>query len=95
MDTTTLHQLAAEVQDQIDNALHLLGALDDALDDVIVLSGPSGIGPFRREEAMDRVAIFLRLAKEASRLAGAAGGKIELLVSKSERQRAAARRRTN
>lgn len=94
MDIPKLHQLAVDVQDKSDNAFYLLGALDDAFDDATDLSDPSDTGRDKRGEAMARVAVFLRLAKEATRITGAAGEEIERLAGIAKWHRENERKRT-
>lgn len=70
-----INTLALEVQARACEAAHLIAAIDSASDD---LSCGSEVGGKSHIEAIDRIVVFCRLAREAASRAAELGEKIEL-----------------
>ncbi|WP_292927134.1 hypothetical protein [Novosphingobium sp. PASSN1] len=70
-----INTLALEVQARAREAAHLVAAIDSASDD---LSYGGEAGGKSHVEAIDRIVVFCRLAREAARRAAELGEQIEL-----------------
>ncbi|MFC3175412.1 hypothetical protein ACFOD9_14230 [Novosphingobium bradum] len=70
-----INSLALEVQARAREASHLIAAIDAASDDLVCGGEVAGAAHL---EALDRIVVFCRMAREAARAAGDLGEQIEI-----------------